>query len=256
MAKTYTTKGIILKRRDYHEHDRLFCIYTKDYGKIDVLAKGTKKIVSKFNPYLEPFYLVDLMIAKGKIFDKLANANIVKTFSNLRSNLNGFFILNYLSEAIDNLILGQTTQTNKFEILLEVLDLLDDKIIKSNDKEKLLALANVYIFKLLKFLGYRPEIQRCVMCHKGILLTKNIFDFSHGGIICEDCKKVCLIEDYLKISDGAIKLLQLAEMQPLNYFNSLEAKPEDLMEFNQIITKLLLVNTEKPLKSLEFAKLF
>jgi len=256
MSKTYTTTGIILKRRDYQENDRLFCVYSKDYGKIDILAKGTKKIVSKLNPYLEPFYLVDLMIAKGKAFDKLANANIVKTFSNLRTvNLTGFFILNYLSEAIDNLILGQTTQTNKFELLLEVLDLLDNEILKSSDKERLLGLANVYIFKLLNLLGYRPEIKRCVMCHKGILLTKNIFDFSHGGIICEDCKKVCLIEDYIKVSDGAIKLLQLAEMQPLIYFSGLEIKTDDLQEFNKIIGRLILVNTEKPLKSLEFARL-
>ena len=256
MPGTYTTTGIILKRRDYQEHDRLFCVYSKDYGKIDVLAKGTKKIVSKLNPYLEPFYLVDLMIAKGKGFDKLANANIVKTYSNLRTaNLTGFFILNYLSEVIDNLILGQTTQTNKFAMLLELLDILDAEILKLDEKTRLLALTNVYIFKLLNFLGYRPEIQRCVMCHRGILLTKNIFDFSHGGLICEDCKKVCLIEDYLKVSDGAIKLLQLAETQPLSYFVSLEIKPEDVQEFNKIIERLILVNTEKPLKSLEFARL-
>ena len=67
MSQTYTTTAIILKRRDYQENDRLFCLYARDYGKIDVLAKGTKKISSKLNPYLEPFYLVKVMIAKGRV---------------------------------------------------------------------------------------------------------------------------------------------------------------------------------------------
>ena len=56
MSQTYTTEGIILKRKDYQENDRLFTIYSKDYGKIDLIAKGTKKISSKLNSYLEPFY--------------------------------------------------------------------------------------------------------------------------------------------------------------------------------------------------------
>ena len=87
MAQTYTTTALVLKRRDHNEHDRLFCLYTKDYGKIDVLAKGTKKISSKLNSYLEPFYLIKVMIAKGKGFDKLANCNLIEGYQNLRQNL-------------------------------------------------------------------------------------------------------------------------------------------------------------------------
>jgi DNA repair protein RecO (recombination protein O) len=251
MSQTYSTTALVLKRRDYQENDRLFCLYTKDYGKIDVLAKGTKKISSKLNPYLEPFYLIKVMIAKGKGFDKLANCNLIEGYHNLRQDLFGFALINYLAEITDNLILGQTQSYDKFDLLLKTLEVLDQEIGKK-DKEKLLLLANLYGLKLLSLLGYQPEIKRCLICHKGILLTKNIFDFSHGGIICEDCKKVCLIEDYILVSDQVIKLLQLGQEKDLDFFINLGVDQDTIKQFNRVVSKLLLVNMERPLRSIDF----
>ncbi|MFA5188619.1 MAG: DNA repair protein RecO [Patescibacteria group bacterium] len=251
MSQTYTTTALVLKRRDYQENDRLFCLYTKDFGKIDVLAKGTKKIISKLNPYLEPFYLIKVMIAKGKGFDKLANCNLIEGYQNLRQNLFGFALINYLAEITDRLIIGQTQNNDKFDLLLKILNILEQEISKK-DKEKLLLLANLYGLKLLSLLGYQPEIKRCLICHKGILLTKNIFDFSHGGIICENCKKVCLIEDYVLVADQVIKLLQLGQKKDLDFFVNLGVDKETITQFNQVVSKLLLVNMEWPLKSIDF----
>jgi DNA repair protein RecO (recombination protein O) len=255
MSQTYTTTALVLKRRDHNENDRLFCLYTKDNGKIDVLAKGTKKISSKLNAYMEPFYLVKVMIAKGKVFDKLANCNLIESYQNLRHDLFGFGLINYLAEITDGLIIGQTQNNDKFDLLLKTLEILEQEIGKK-EKEKLLLLANLYGLKLLSLLGYQPEIKRCLICHKGILLTKNIFDFSHGGVICEDCKKVCLIEDYVLVSDQVIKLLQLGQEKELDFFINLGIDQDTIKQFNQVVYKLLLVNMEKPIKSFEFIKKF
>ncbi len=256
MSRTYTTTGIILKRRDYQENDRLFYFFTRDFGKIEAVAKGTKKITSKLKGYLEPFYLVKLMIAKGKVIDKLANCNTIKCYDTLRNDqsLLGFGLLNYLAEGTDGLISGRTLQSDKFNLLVEALDILEQEIARDfpEKKERLKFLANIYFLKLLGLLGYQPEIQRCVMCHRGILLTRNIFDFVKGGLVCEECKKICLIEDYIMVSDSVIKLLQLAKEKPLEYFCGLAVEANDLREFNKVGEKLVLVNVERPLKTVEF----
>lgn len=273
MPNTYTTTALVLKRRDWGDHDRLFCLYTKDYGKIDVIAKGTKKISSKLNSYMEPFYLIKVMIAKGKKIDRLCNCDLIKPYQNLRSdcNLLGFYLINYLTEINDGLIHGQISDVQKFDLLINTLEVLDEEFRKSAtsadnpsrglrmtasadslDKQKLFFLANVYVYKLMNLLGYQPEIKRCLHCHKGILLTKNVFDFAQGGIICEECKKVCLIEDYIYISDGVIKLLQLADEKDLEDLINLKIKQEDLTQFNQVIYKLILTNMERPVKSIDF----
>ena len=252
MSNTFSTTALVLKRRDYQEHDRLFCLYAQDYGKIDVLAKGTKKITSKLNSYLEPFYLIKVMIAKGKFFDKLANCDLIKSYQSLRQDLFGFYLLNYIAEITDGLIVGQTQKNDKFSLLVELLDILDANI--NFPKDKLFFLVNTYALKLLGLLGYQPEIKRCLHCHKGILLTKNIFDFGQGGIICENCKKVCLIEDYIMVADGVIKLLQ--STNDLS-FSSLLVQPTlapDLQQFNAVIIRLITANLEREIISCQIIK--
>ena len=73
-------------------------------------------------------------------------------------------------------------------------------------------------------------------------------------MICEDCKKVCLIEDYIKVSDKVIKILQLAEIKDLKYFLDMKVNLPEIDEYNKVIQRLLLVNMEKPIKSQEFYK--
>ena len=44
-------EGIVLKNKAYKENDMLVWIYTKDYGKIALIARGAKKLKSKKNGF-------------------------------------------------------------------------------------------------------------------------------------------------------------------------------------------------------------
>ncbi len=252
MSNTYNTIGIILKRRDYQENDRLFCILTKDFGKIDLLAKGTKKISSKLNSYMEPLYLIKIMAAKGKGFDKLANVDLINPYENLRNEetLFGFYAINYLSEVFDTLIHGKTETAEMFELLVNLFEVLDEKI-NDYDKQRLLMLVNAGILKFLDLHGYAPQIHRCISCHQGLVLPKNLFDFSQGGLVCENCKKVCLLEQCVEVSDQVIKLMKLIEEKELKQIIDFDFPIEILNEFNNLVFKLILINTEWPIKSLD-----
>ena len=78
---------------------------------------------------------------------------MIKSYQNLRQDLFGFYLLNYLAEITDGLIIGQTMKNDKFELLAETLDILDHEINRV-EKENLLLVANVYALKLLRLLGY------------------------------------------------------------------------------------------------------
>ena len=64
---TYQTKAIILKRENIFEADRLYHLYTEDFGKVKAIAGGVRKINAKLTGHLEPFNLiwVELMTKKG-----------------------------------------------------------------------------------------------------------------------------------------------------------------------------------------------
>lgn len=55
---TYQTNAIILKRENIFEADRLYHLYTEDFGKIKTIAGSARKINSKLAGHLEPFNLI------------------------------------------------------------------------------------------------------------------------------------------------------------------------------------------------------
>ena len=68
---TYQTKAIILKREDIFEADRLYHLYTEDFGQVRAIAGGVRKNGAKLTGHLEPFNIiwVELMTKKnGDLF--------------------------------------------------------------------------------------------------------------------------------------------------------------------------------------------
>jgi len=66
MFTHYRTQGFILKKADAGEADRLFTVYTKDFGKLELLARAVRKIKSKLRAGLEIFYLSEMNSSREK----------------------------------------------------------------------------------------------------------------------------------------------------------------------------------------------
>lgn len=66
MSVRYQTKGIVLKRVDYGEADRILTFFTESEGKVSVIAKGVRKPKSKLAGGIELFSVCNLGAIKGK----------------------------------------------------------------------------------------------------------------------------------------------------------------------------------------------
>ena len=75
--------SIVLARRDFKENDQIISLFTEEKGKMEVLARGVKKIVSKNSAFLEPFFLVEAEIIPGKEVFHLGSVQPVNSFKKL-----------------------------------------------------------------------------------------------------------------------------------------------------------------------------
>lgn len=147
MAKTYRTQAIILKRINVNEADRLITIFSKDYGKQKLIAKGIRKITSRKKGHLELFTLVKLLVVKGKNLDLITEAETVANFPQLRQNLNRVRIAYLLAELIDKLTAENQEQAAVYQLLVDNLTLL-------NSQEASPDLILNFEKKLLELLGF------------------------------------------------------------------------------------------------------
>src|SRR3989339_1232278 len=94
MTKNYML-SIVLSRRDIREFDQIVAFYSLEYGRVDVLARGLKKILSKNSAYLLPGNIVEAEIIVGKENFTLGAVEPVESWSDLWKNFSSQLFLQW-----------------------------------------------------------------------------------------------------------------------------------------------------------------
>lgn len=204
MAIYCRTQGFFIKKTDRGEADRLFTIYTKDFGKLEILGKAVRKIKSKLRGGAELFYLSEVEFIQGKTYKTLTDAVLIEGFQNIRKDLKKLDTACSISEILDNLVKGQEPDKEIWDLLKEVFNKLNnDRPQTKNHK----SLCYYFFWDILSLLGYRPELYYCSICQKKLIPDVFYFSPEEGGVICKNCFKK--VEKADKINVDLIKTLRL-----------------------------------------------
>jgi DNA repair protein RecO len=140
--------AFVLKRSDWREYDQIISLYTLESGRIEVLARGVKKILSKNSSFLEPGNLVEAEVILGKELNHLGSVQLVGSFTHLRSS--GLMpVLIFSLDVFLNLITHQEKDERVFKLLYSWINFLDRNVSVS-----LVFSLDVFLVKLLKILGF------------------------------------------------------------------------------------------------------
>lgn len=201
----YRTLGLILAKEDRGEADQLFKIYTKDFGKLEILGKAIRKISSKLRSGAEMFYLSEIEFIQGKIYKTLTDAILIEKFQNLRKDLERLDTAQKISEDLDNFVKGGEPDEKIWQLLIETFEKLNNYPLSAIH---CLLLYYYFFWNLLSILGYRPELYNCLFCQKRLKPEKLYFSFKDGGVICQNCfKKVK--SDIIEINPDTVKVLRI-----------------------------------------------
>ncbi|MDD4476699.1 MAG: DNA repair protein RecO [Patescibacteria group bacterium] len=175
--------AIVLSRKDSGESDQIISFFTEEFGKVEALAKGVKKIVGKNSSFLETACLVDAEIIKGKAVNRVASVCLIDLFKNIRTDFTKLALCGYAVKSIEILTEQNERDKNIFNLLKSFLEFLDfEKSVYTS------CLQAAFILKFFSMLGYEPELKRCVVCGIGLdAEKKNGFYASGGGVICVEC---------------------------------------------------------------------
>jgi len=208
MFLQYRTQGLILKREDRGEADQLFTVFTRDFGKLEILGKGIRKISSKLRPGVETFYLSEIEFIQGKTQKTLTDAISIEKFQRLRKDLGRLNIAYKISEIFDEMVKGQERDEKIWSLLKEVFQ----KLNKIEPRTSNIELFYYYFFwNLISILGYKPELYHCSICQKKLKPERLLFSEKEGGIICYNCfkEKETSIGQVKEISPEIVKLIRI-----------------------------------------------
>lgn len=248
---TYKTRGIIIKRINIGETDKIITFYTITMGKVRARAVSVRKIESKLAGHLELFMLSDLIFARGRDLDTVTSAQAVNPFSDIRKNLNKTSFAYFIAELIEKLIPEELKDSRIFNLLVNTFKILNIQQFNANRFSFLLLLSEI---RLLDLLGFAPQILHCVHCAK---TESSRFYFSAllGGILCENCKSFDRLAP--SISNEEIKYLQLVrspKMWTSSDFENFKINQYLILNLSQKIDYFMRFIFGKNIKSAEFIR--
>ncbi len=246
------TEALVLKSIKFGDTSKIATLYSKNYGKIKVIAKGIRKPKSKLAGALQTFSYVQIVFYKKQTTEiyLLSQSEILHSYQLFTKDINRYVFASAAIELLDRLISGEESHPEIFELTLETFSFIERCPRKSLEKSFW-----VYALKLADLLGYRPKLNQCVVCGTPIPDGLVLFSPDKGGIVCKKCAQAD--QPCLRLSKDSISAalkLQSIKTEELDTYN---IPKECLREISSLILNLLDYHAGKgkDLKSLEFLKI-
>jgi len=178
--RSIRAEGVILRHSDFGEADRLLIIFTRELGKVRVIAKGVRKARSRKAGHVEPFTRSNLQLARGRELFILTQAEAIDVYAALRADLVLLSYASYIIELIDRLANDEEENRSLYNLLVRTLTRLN-----RGDTPDLPT--RYFEMRLLDFAGFRPQLLACVQCGTEILPEDQYFSAMQGGVLCPRC---------------------------------------------------------------------
>jgi len=145
--RSFKTEGIVIKRSNYSEADRIVTIFTKKNGKIKVKATGVRRIASRRSPHIELLNYCIFNLYQGRNMFTLTEVDSRESFPLLKKDLKRIGFAYHVCELVDGLCAENQEQEGVFMLLGRTLR-------KLSKEENLPAVVHQFELDLLQLLGF------------------------------------------------------------------------------------------------------
>jgi len=245
----HRTQAIVLSTRDYGEYDRIVALCTRDSGRITGIAKGAKRSIKRFGGALETGSSIEVSLyeKKGASLIRLEHCDLLDTWKTIRGNLEKFLIMCQILEMVRELLPEREKNSEVFLLLLHMITLLE-KLPSPEAGPFLLT----FEIKLLRLIGFRPNLEQCVVCKKAIHDQEGLslgFNPVKGGVVCSECRS-----DENALSSEALNSMKSALKMKVSDIPSFVSQPNAVEEARSLLREFLEMRIGKRLKSPDVAQ--
>jgi DNA repair protein RecO (recombination protein O) len=257
----YRTEGIVMRRRDQGEADRILTLCTP-LGKIEVNAKGARKVRSRKAGHVELFVRSNFVISRVRSsWDIVSQVEMVEPHTALRSDLMRGAYARYVVELLDRFFAAGDGGPALFDLLTHTLGWL------CQDAD-LNLVARFYEQHVLGLAGFRPELFQCVGDHSAAApLTPHTahadgsprsygfygFDPERGGAVCPDCYAGRAAHQQIApLSAEGLWFLQECQRGPYSRLRAQAVAPALHAEVERVMQHYIAYHLEQGVKSALF----
>ena len=232
-----SSEAVILRSYPLKESDKIVVAYTRKYGKLRGVAKGSRRIRSRFSGRLEPLSWVDLVAfeKENRELVSIDKVELLKGFGLTFQDYQAYLRSCYLVELLEETIPDREVNETLFRLILHVLPQL------GNSQKSEVATLYFQIWHL-KLAGLLPDLAVCSGC--GISFKSPLRIYYHprqAGFLCESCQKGRIHW----LSWESMKLLQCLIRRSLSDVVGVIRSSEEVRSLNILVGDMMEIGFER-----------
>jgi len=186
VAGSFKTEAVVLRSIRFGEADRVLHLFSATRGRVNAIAKGSRRPRSRFGGRLEPFFRLDMILHEGR--GELATVTAASTVAGhprLRESGPAIDAGARACDAVLRLCDAAEPNPPAYNLLCRYLALLDGEVGPASPAADL-ATGLAFRLKLALAAGFAPELATCARCGEGDGLIG--FSGAAGGVVCSACE--------------------------------------------------------------------
>src|SRR5436305_295780 len=156
------SESLILKTYNLAEADKVVLLFTRDHGIVRGVAKGAKRLNSRFGSGLEPFSIVRVTYFEKEVLELVSIQNLELVESNFAVASNPAFLekFAYLTDILTSSLPPHDPNETLYRMVTACIRTV------SQDVSALESIALYFETWLLRLTGYLPRWSACYVCDR------------------------------------------------------------------------------------------
>ncbi len=203
-------QAICLRAMDYSETSQIVTLMTRSHGRIQVIAKGSKRAKSAFDGPIERFSRGDIVYLPSEnssLYTLREFHQMYDLVMAMSRHLDAYHCALLGTELLTKLIHDHDPHEVLFDVFVQYLQDLGHPTGSDTAKRDRLGLLAVFQLSLLREVGLYPVFSECLNCKTNTTSALDAMFFSHSanGLVCRDCEMS--FPDRIPLSAGVARCL-------------------------------------------------
>lgn len=178
----YRDTGVVLRVQKLGEADRIITLVTRKHGKVRAVAKGVRRMTSRFGARVEPFAHVDVQFYTGRTLDIITQVQTLDAFG-------AGIVYDYQRYTAGCAILETTDRLSaeEGEPVLRLYLLVTGALRALADGQRDASLVlDAFLLRAMAIAGWAPAVRECARCNEPG--PHQSFSIQAGGSVCPRCR--------------------------------------------------------------------
>jgi DNA repair protein RecO (recombination protein O) len=227
------TESLVLKSYNLAEADKIVVLLTRDHGVVRGVAKGAKRLKSRFGSGLEPFSEI-----KASYFERenvelvsIQKADLLKSHFTAAANPDFLQKFSYLSD----ILLAFAQPHDRDEKLYRMVRAC--VATAAEGEGRLQSVGAYFELWLLKLAGFLPDWKYCNQCRRNLEENEEANIQASFHLLCADCRR----SNSSKVMDGKTREIIAAALRlsPTEFVKFANDSDDSLRDLSSVLKQLI-----------------